>query len=66
MQRLVCVFLDFIGIQDMRLIVVRLCERFSVSHTKTTLVGTSICVPITDGRLNLGTWQGGLGSRYLG
>ncbi|KZT72764.1 hypothetical protein DAEQUDRAFT_808750 [Daedalea quercina L-15889] len=30
----------------------------SVSHTKTSLVGTSICVPITDGRLNLGTWQG--------
>ncbi|RPD64964.1 hypothetical protein L227DRAFT_541422 [Lentinus tigrinus ALCF2SS1-6] len=29
-----------------------------VSHTKTSLIGTSICVPITDGRLNLGTWQG--------
>lgn len=30
----------------------------SVSHTKTSLVGTSLCIPITDGRLNLGTWQG--------
>ncbi|KAI0800878.1 hypothetical protein C8Q74DRAFT_1239165 [Fomes fomentarius] len=30
----------------------------SVSHTKTSLVGTSICVPITNERLNLGTWQG--------
>ncbi|EIM92201.1 uncharacterized protein STEHIDRAFT_70790 [Stereum hirsutum FP-91666 SS1] len=30
----------------------------SVSHTKTSLIGTSISVPITDGRLNLGTWQG--------
>ncbi|KDR85088.1 hypothetical protein GALMADRAFT_107771 [Galerina marginata CBS 339.88] len=30
----------------------------SVSHTKATLVGSSITVPITDGRLNLGTWQG--------
>lgn len=30
----------------------------SVSHTKTTLVGTSISIPITDGRMNLGTWQG--------
>ncbi|KZT05967.1 uncharacterized protein LAESUDRAFT_726537 [Laetiporus sulphureus 93-53] len=30
----------------------------SVSHTKTSLVGTSICIPITNGRLNLGTWQG--------
>ncbi|KAH9950497.1 hypothetical protein B0H21DRAFT_776735 [Amylocystis lapponica] len=29
-----------------------------VSHTKTSLVGTSICVPVTEGRLNLGTWQG--------
>ncbi|KAI0932009.1 hypothetical protein AcV7_000762 [Taiwanofungus camphoratus] len=30
----------------------------SVSHTKTSLMGTSLCIPITDGRLNLGTWQG--------
>jgi secondary thiamine-phosphate synthase enzyme len=30
----------------------------SVSHTKATLVGTSISVPITEGELNLGTWQG--------
>ncbi|TDL28496.1 hypothetical protein BD410DRAFT_226566 [Rickenella mellea] len=30
----------------------------SVSHTKSTLVGTSVQIPITDGRLNLGTWQG--------
>jgi len=30
----------------------------SVSHTKTSLVGCTISVPITDGRLNLGTWQG--------
>jgi len=30
----------------------------SVSHTKATLVGTSISVPITGGNLNLGTWQG--------
>ncbi|KAH9937081.1 uncharacterized protein B0H18DRAFT_1081364 [Fomitopsis serialis] len=33
-------------------------EGHEVSHTKTSLMGTSICVPITDGRLNLGTWQG--------
>ncbi|EKM61147.1 uncharacterized protein PHACADRAFT_247549 [Phanerochaete carnosa HHB-10118-sp] len=30
----------------------------SVSHTKTSLVGSSISIPITDGQLNLGTWQG--------
>jgi len=30
----------------------------SVSHTKTSLIGPSIQIPITDGRLNLGTWQG--------
>ncbi|KAI9513026.1 hypothetical protein F5148DRAFT_972532 [Russula earlei] len=29
-----------------------------VSHTKTSLVGCSISIPITDGRLTLGTWQG--------
>jgi secondary thiamine-phosphate synthase enzyme len=28
------------------------------AHIKSTLVGSSISVPITDGRLNLGTWQG--------
>ncbi|TFK41064.1 hypothetical protein BDQ12DRAFT_678825 [Crucibulum laeve] len=30
----------------------------SVSHTKTSLVGSSISIPITNGQLNLGTWQG--------
>jgi len=30
----------------------------SVSHTKTSLIGPSIQIPITDGKLNLGTWQG--------
>ncbi|KAJ7169960.1 hypothetical protein C8R46DRAFT_896159 [Mycena filopes] len=29
-----------------------------VSHTKATLVGSSISIPITNSRLNLGTWQG--------
>ncbi|KAI0660468.1 hypothetical protein C8Q70DRAFT_1044439 [Cubamyces menziesii] len=28
------------------------------SHTKTSLIGATLCIPITDGRLNLGTWQG--------
>ncbi|KAF9229390.1 hypothetical protein BS17DRAFT_743403 [Gyrodon lividus] len=30
----------------------------SVSHTKASLVGSTISVPITNGCLNLGTWQG--------
>lgn len=30
----------------------------SASHTKASLFGSSITIPITDGRLNLGTWQG--------
>ncbi|WFD33413.1 hypothetical protein MCUN1_000226 [Malassezia cuniculi] len=30
----------------------------SVSHTKASLIGPSITLPITDGRLALGTWQG--------
>ncbi|KAJ7181741.1 hypothetical protein C8R43DRAFT_869590 [Mycena crocata] len=29
-----------------------------VSHTKASLVGSSISIPITNSRLNLGTWQG--------
>ena len=28
------------------------------AHVKSALVGASVSVPITDGRLNLGTWQG--------
>ena len=28
------------------------------AHAKPTLSGVSITIPITDGRLNLGTWQG--------
>lgn len=28
------------------------------AHAKSSLVGTSLTIPITDGRLNLGTWQG--------
>lgn len=28
------------------------------AHIKCSLLGTSLSIPITDGRLNLGTWQG--------
>ena len=28
------------------------------SHVKSSLVGSSVSIPITNGRLNLGTWQG--------
>lgn len=28
------------------------------AHIKSSLLGSSVTVPITDGRLNLGTWQG--------
>ncbi len=28
------------------------------SHAKSSLLGTGLTVPITNGRLNLGTWQG--------
>lgn len=30
----------------------------SVSHTKSSLIGATVAIPITDSRLNLGTWQG--------
>jgi secondary thiamine-phosphate synthase enzyme len=28
------------------------------AHAKCSLFGASLTIPITDGRLNLGTWQG--------
>ena len=28
------------------------------AHAKSVLAGVSLNIPITDGRLNLGTWQG--------
>lgn len=28
------------------------------AHVKAALIGTSVSIPITNGRLNLGTWQG--------
>lgn len=28
------------------------------AHGKTTLIGVSLTIPITDGRLNMGIWQG--------
>jgi len=28
------------------------------AHVKSTLAGSSVTIPITDGQLNLGTWQG--------
>ena len=28
------------------------------AHIKAALIGTSVSVPVTNGRLNLGTWQG--------
>jgi secondary thiamine-phosphate synthase enzyme len=28
------------------------------AHIKSTIIGSSLTIPITDGKLNLGTWQG--------
>ena len=28
------------------------------SHIKTSILGTSLSIPVTNGKLNLGTWQG--------
>ncbi len=28
------------------------------SHAKASIIGQSVTIPITDGRMNLGTWQG--------
>ena len=35
-----------------------LLKLVSVSHTKASVVGSTISIPITNGELNLGTWQG--------
>lgn len=34
------------------------CDDDMPAHAKTSLIGPSLTVPITDGRLTLGTWQG--------
>ena len=36
----------------------RHCEGNSDGHVKATLVGSSVTIPVDDGRLALGTWQG--------
>jgi secondary thiamine-phosphate synthase enzyme len=36
----------------------RHCEGNADSHVKASLMGSSVLVPISDGRLALGTWQG--------
>lgn len=28
------------------------------AHAKSTIIGASLTIPITDGRLNMGIWQG--------
>ena len=28
------------------------------AHVKASMMGSSVTIPITNGRLNLGTWQG--------
>ncbi|MCX7847095.1 MAG: secondary thiamine-phosphate synthase enzyme YjbQ [bacterium] len=33
-------------------------EGNSTAHVKSTLVGTHVCLPIVEGRVALGTWQG--------
>lgn len=36
----------------------RHAEGNSAAHIKSTLVGSSVTIPVEDGRLALGTWQG--------
>ena len=33
-------------------------EGNAAAHIKSTIVGSSVCIPISDGKLALGTWQG--------
>ena len=41
-------------------------EGNSPAHVKSSLVGASITIPIEDGRLVLGTWQGGFFCEFDG
>ncbi|KDQ63645.1 hypothetical protein JAAARDRAFT_29673 [Jaapia argillacea MUCL 33604] len=50
--------LDHVVPEDLRWIHTDEGPDDSVSHTKASLVGSTVSIPITDGRLNLGTWQG--------
>ena len=34
------------------------CFYFQPAHVKACFLGTSLTIPISDGKLNLGTWQG--------
>ena len=36
----------------------RHCEGNSDGHVKATLVGSSVTIPVSEGRMQLGTWQG--------
>jgi secondary thiamine-phosphate synthase enzyme len=36
----------------------RHCEGNSAAHLKSSCIGCSVTVPVKDGRLVLGTWQG--------
>ena len=36
----------------------RHCEGNADSHVKASMMGSSVTVPVRDGRLGLGTWQG--------
>ena len=36
----------------------RVADSYSQAHVKSALIGASVSIPITDGRLALGTWQG--------
>ena len=29
-----------------------------IAHVKTSLMGASVTIPLTNGKLNIGTWQG--------
>ena len=31
---------------------------FQPAHIKAAFIGTSVTIPITNGKLNMGTWQG--------
>ena len=54
----ICDMLDVIGRLVPRDAGYRHCEGNADSHVKASMVGSSVTVPIRDGHLGLGKWQG--------
>ena len=63
MVKMHCIFLWYCVTAWLVLVMGLCCVQ--PAHVKTCLVGAEVTVPITDGKLNLGTWQGRSSSKLF-